>query len=188
MGTIMMSWSRPPTSTDWLNKVCDGLDDGQLGWKVMTISIGAGQQLQLASSPLVDDGQWHHVAGVFDSSTLTIYIDGNREGSASGGSTFGTGNTRYGFVGQRSEAEDVDGDTGVPWRFDGEVDDVRIYSRALSQAEVASLAGKTATFTQPLYLLLTPQDAAINMNADNMINFKDYALLVEAWLDEILWP
>jgi hypothetical protein len=166
----------------------DGLDDGQLGWKVMTISMGAGQQMDLGSSTLVDDGQWHYVTGVFDKGELIIYIDGHREASASGGSTFGTGNTRYGFVGQRSEAEGFDGDTGVPWRFDGELDDVRIYSRALPQAEVGSLAGRSTTYTQPVDLLLSPPDPAMNMVTDNIINFRDYALLADSWLDEVLWP
>jgi hypothetical protein len=72
--------------------------------------------------------------------------------------------------------------------FDGLIDDVRIYNRALSQAEVASLAGRTGTFTQPLYLLLTPQDAAMNAHDDGTINLADYALLVDMWLDELLWP
>jgi hypothetical protein len=74
------------------------------------------------------------------------------------------------------------------YKIDGDLDDVRIYSRALSQGEVASLAGKTAPFAQPLYLLLTPQDPAINVQVDSVIDLKDYALLVDHWLDEILWP
>ena len=72
--------------------------------------------------------------------------------------------------------------------FDGLIDDVRIYNRALSQAEVASLAGRTGTFSQPLYLLLTPQDPAVNAYNDGTINLADYALLVDMWLDELLWP
>jgi hypothetical protein len=145
-------------------------------------------QMDYGSVSRVDDSQWHHVAGVFDNGTLSIYVDGNREQLAVGGSTYGTGNTRYGFVGSRSEADVFDGPTGTPWHFDGELDDVRIYNRALSQAEVASLAGKTATYTQPLYLLLTPADPAMNMADGRAIDLKDYAILVDGWLDELLWP
>jgi len=162
----------------------EGIGDGQVGLKIMT---SAGQ-MDYGSVSRVDDGQWHHVAGVFDNGTLATYVDGHLEGSALGGSTFGTGNTRYGFVGQCSEAEEFDGLTGDPWRFDGDLDDVRIYSRALSQGEVGTLAGKTAAYTQALHLLLTPQDAAINVHADNTIDFKDYALFVDGWLDQALWP
>jgi hypothetical protein len=72
--------------------------------------------------------------------------------------------------------------------FDGLIDDVRVYNRALSQAEVASLADRTATFTQPLYLLLTPQDPAVNLVDDGRIDLKDCAVLLDSWLDEVLWP
>jgi len=61
-------------------------------------------QVDYGSVTRVDDGRWHHVTGVFDNGTLTIYIDGVAEPSASGGSTFGSGNTRYGFIGANSEA------------------------------------------------------------------------------------
>ena len=169
----------------WRFEINGYADDGEIGWDVST-SAGI---VNLASNTRVDDAQWHHAAGVFDNGTMAVYVDGNREALATGGETFGTGTTRFGFVGSQSEADVFDGNrSNSPNLFDGELDDVRIYSRALSQTEVASLAGKTAPFTQPLHLLLTPADPAINMNADNTVDFKDYALLVEGWLDEIVWP
>jgi hypothetical protein len=75
--------------------------------------------------------------------------------------------------------------------FDGLIDDVRVYNRALSQAEAASLAGRTAAFTQPMYPLIDPMDpdsGMVDMNDDGTIDLKDYALLVEIWLDEKMWP
>jgi len=68
------------------------------------------------------------------------------------------------------------------------LDEVRIYDEALSQTGIGWLAGKTTTYTQPLYLLLTPRDPAIDMNSDNTVDLKDYAVLVDMWLDELLWP
>jgi hypothetical protein len=29
---------------------------------------------------------------------------------------------------------------------------------------------------------------AADLNADNRVNLKDYAILADAWLEEILWP
>ena len=72
--------------------------------------------------------------------------------------------------------------------FDGLIDEVRLYDRALSQGEVAYLAGETTAFDQPIELLLTPQDANMDTNGDGAINFGDYANLVSTWLDEQLWP
>jgi hypothetical protein len=68
------------------------------------------------------------------------------------------------------------------------VDEVRVYNRALSQGEVAYLAGKTTAFQQRLDLLLTPRDPAINLYNDGVIDLKDYALVADTWLDELLWP
>ncbi|UCE47901.1 MAG: LamG domain-containing protein, partial [Phycisphaerales bacterium] len=83
------------------------------------------------------DGQWHHVTGVFDNGLLIIYIDGAPEPSTTGGQTFGSGNTRYGFIGANSEATSFDGSRGGGTPVVGEVDDIRIYQRALTQAEIA---------------------------------------------------
>ncbi|MCH8219656.1 MAG: LamG domain-containing protein, partial [Planctomycetes bacterium] len=123
-----------------------GAGPGQVGWDVMT---DAGQ-LDYGSSSRVDDGEWHHVAGVFDNGTSTIFIDGYHEAPATRGSTFGSGTPRYGFVGANSEATTFNGTlNGTPSYFVGDVDDLRIYHRALSAAEVAGMAGRTEPFEQP---------------------------------------
>jgi len=75
-----------------------GGGDGQVGWDVMTSS----GQVDYGSSTRVDDGLWHHVTGVYDKGRLIIYIDARPEASASGGNTFGSGNTRFGFIGANS--------------------------------------------------------------------------------------
>jgi len=110
---------------------------GQIGWDLMT---DAGQ-VDLASNQRVDDGQWHHIAGVFDRGQVLIYIDGQVDASTRAGTVFGTGNPRFGFVGVGSEAATFDGDKAPESYFEGEVDDVRLYTRALSAEEIGLLAG-----------------------------------------------
>jgi len=61
--------------------------------------------------------------------------------------------------------------------FNGLIDELRLYNRALSQAQVAWLAGRTATFS-----------AAADLHQDGKINFKDFAVLADSWLEELLWP
>ncbi len=115
-----------------------GAGTGRVGWDVRT-STG---QVDYGSITRVDDGMWHHVAGVFDNGTLTIYIDGEPEPSASGGSTFGRGvNTRYGFLGVGSEATTFNGNKGPTNYFNGDMDDVRIYNIALDNDEIKQLLG-----------------------------------------------
>jgi hypothetical protein len=124
----------------------DGAGPGQVGWDVMTDT----GQVDYGSSARVDDGQWHHVAGVFDNGTLTIYIDGNAEESASGGPMYGTGNTRFGYIGVGSESTSFNADPKTPvYLFTGAVDDVRVYDRVLTPEEIAGLAGRTKPFDKP---------------------------------------
>ena len=110
--------------------------DGQVGWSVMT---DAGR-VDLASRTSVTDGRWRHVAGVFDAGRITIYIDGVPDATIVAGRTFGTGKRRYGFLGVGSQADTFDGLKGPESYFAGELDDVRLYNRALSQAEIEQMA------------------------------------------------
>jgi len=109
---------------------------GQVGWDVMT-DLG---QVDLPGRARIDDGQWHHVAAVFDNGILMIYVDGSVDATAFGGRTFGTGNARFGFLGVGSEAETFDGERLPESYFDGALDDFRIYARALSRMEIEALA------------------------------------------------
>jgi hypothetical protein len=178
---------------------------GQVGWDVMT---DAGQS-DYGSVTRVDDNQWHHVVGVFDNGTSTIYIDGTAEPSAPLGTTFGSGEIRYGFVGANSEASAFDwpAGTGNPIQH---LDDFRIYNYALSATDVARLANRTGQpATGPILWYKLDETSGniaadssgngydgqlrfswfdMNMHDDTTINFKDYALVVDQWLDEQLWP
>jgi len=109
---------------------------GLVGWEVST-NTGV---VDLPSQKRIDDGQWHHVAGVFDNGIMTIYFDGTPDASAVGGNTFGIASTRYGFVGSQSEATAFDGDrSGSPGYWMGSMDDVRVYDRALTQDDIAQV-------------------------------------------------
>jgi len=66
--------------------------------------------------------------------------------------------------------------------YDGFIDDFRIYSYVLSQPEVAFIATNgTGIFEQ---ILMSPADLV----PDNQIDFKDFAVLANSWLDKQLWP
>jgi predicted ribosomally synthesized peptide with SipW-like signal peptide len=77
-------------------------------------------------------GEWHHVAGVYDRSSVELYFDGTRIGSGAA------------LTGDVDET-DVPVRMGYGWLgtgvrdFDGLIDDVRIYARALSASEVQDL-------------------------------------------------
>ena len=119
--------------------------DGQVGWHVFT---DAGQ-LDYGSVTRVDDGEWHHISGVFDNGTATIYIDGFAEPSVTMGTTYGTGNTRYGLVGANSEATGFDGSNSGGPPIQGEIDDLAIYDKAFTEDEMRQLYGNLLMAWQP---------------------------------------
>ncbi len=120
-----------------------GVDEGEVGWHMQTDASGI---LDYSSETRVDDGQWHHVCGVYDNGIATIYIDGEPEPSVTSGTTFGRGTLRYGFIGKNSEATGFNepAPTGNP--VDGDIDDVRIYDHALSEEEIKELAGRPTSY------------------------------------------
>lgn len=77
------------------------------------------------TSPVAD--QWYHLAGVYDGSWLHIYVDGVLENSANWSGTILASNSPL-EIGRRAVAHDR--------YFEGMIDDVRIYDRALSGSEI----------------------------------------------------
>jgi hypothetical protein len=73
---------------------------------------------------------------------------------------------------------------GAGWYggYDGLIDDFRIYDYALSGPEIAYAATNgTGIFDQQLML-------EADLNSDNLIDFKDFAILTCNWLEKNLWP
>lgn len=77
----------------------------------------------------VKDNRWHHVVGTLSGTTTKIYVDGNLE-------TSGT-QTLLSQTGSQASAVGINAGGGDA--FNGSMDDVRIYARALTAAEVTTL-------------------------------------------------
>ncbi|MGB3072857.1 MAG: LamG domain-containing protein, partial [Candidatus Moraniibacteriota bacterium] len=83
-----------------------------------------------ASLSRIDDGLWHLVTGTYDGSNVRIYVDGNQENAVS----------MTGPAYSRTYPVQVGGECdGNNLFWDGAVDEVRIYNRALSAAEIKAL-------------------------------------------------
>lgn len=100
---------------------------------------GPSSWQQAVSSVTTNNGAWHHVLGQYDpaapSPQLRVYVDGVLRGSAAVSTpisyTLGTD-----FVLGRH------GGGSTLYDFNGRLDQVRIYDRALSDAEVAALSAE----------------------------------------------
>jgi len=138
------------TLSAWVKATGNPADDGQIvaksdsasGWQLKTspdtgpqtfgvaVSSGTGQRTQRYSTTVRTLGVWYHVAGVYDSGArmLDIYVNGVRDdGVLMGAIPASNLNSAVNVnIGRRSGG----------FYFNGVIDDVRIYNRALTQAEV----------------------------------------------------
>ncbi len=85
---------------------------------------------------------WIHVAATWDGVTMRIYKNGVEVGSLAKGGTLSTNPAANVSIGNQPAGT---GDRP----FDGLIDDVRIYDRALSQEEITWLAGRTKPIDKP---------------------------------------
>ncbi|MBE0540484.1 MAG: hypothetical protein IH623_03775 [Verrucomicrobia bacterium] len=97
------------------------------------ISVDAG------SSVNVNYGEWVHVAGVYDGSAVRIYVNGVDQGSAAQTGNILSYNQPL-YIGAH----------GLPGEFaKGVIDEVRVYSQALSAAQVQALYQQNEAPTPP---------------------------------------
>jgi len=123
---------------------------------------------------------WNHYALVKNATLghLYIYVNGELEKFRGGMYKPIDGCDEF-RLGSSLSSEGVDGGFA-----NGSFDDFRVYNRALSHAEILTLAGE-ATATVALSEL-EAEDA--DVNADETVNFEDYSILASEWLVEDLWP
>jgi len=117
-------------------------------------------------------GRWNHWAFTKDAvaGVMQIFLNGRLYDSRTGTNSPISGITSF--------------EIGNGWYggYDGLIDDLRIYDYALTQPEIAYVATNgTGIFDQ---MLMTPAD----LNSDNKIDFADFALLAEHWLENQIWP
>ena len=81
-------------------------------------------------------GEWHHIVAIYDADaeTRTVYIDNVLDVQITSGGEHTPDDNRV-YIGARS----LGGDAGPTSFFQGTIDDVCIFSRALTQAEIRQL-------------------------------------------------
>lgn len=83
----------------------------------------------VVSETIPQEGVWYFLVGTYDGSELKIYVNGNLEGIASHSGSINTSNVWL-AIGRRTSNDRY---------FEGDIDKVQIYNRALSEAEVIDL-------------------------------------------------
>lgn len=96
------------------------------------------------STMTLNDGVWHHVVMSVSNGTCQMYLDGAKLGSPFGGGTLNIDTSGYNgrYIGCR-----LYGDNVTNWN--GAIDELGIWSRALYPAEVAQLYNARAALSYP---------------------------------------
>ncbi len=124
------------TNSDWRGILCKG----GTAWRVMatayaktvTFSADGTSGGNLIGTKIVSDGQWHHMAGVYDGTNMYLYVDGSLDVSKPATGLIGT-NTSPLAIGAMSVPPNA------LYFFNGSVDEVSLYSRALTSNEIAGV-------------------------------------------------
>ena len=104
------------------------INDGGAGGGANTIGIGFfANDFNRPATGLMD-GNWHHVAATYDGTNAKIYIDGVQTGA-----DFATGGVNT------TASTALIGSNGGSFILNGQIDQVRLYSSALSSTDVANL-------------------------------------------------
>ena len=131
------------------------------------VSLGAGD---LSGSRSINDDQWHHVAGVYDGTNMFLYVDGTLDVSM----------PATGLIPQNSDPLAIGANVQayVPpcgcnepgYFFNGLIDEVSIYNRALTAQEIqaiynAGISGKCPLGAPGIIFQPTNQTVALGGTA-----------------------
>lgn len=113
------------------------IGDGAMAGKA---ALAASGSMAINGSNRIDDGYWHHVVGVRDNTIAYLYVDGVLAGTDSSFTTasFTSTKSRIGIEYWASV---------YYFPFSGSLDEVRVYSRALTEDEVGDLYRHDAHLT-----------------------------------------
>ncbi len=107
------------------------------------------------------DGQWHHMVGQREDDTVSVYLDGQLVDSIPDAAGAYSMQVADMFLGRDSR-------TGST-RFDGQLDNTRIWTRALSAAEIGDLAAGATVVPE--------RSGSCDFNGDELCDVSDIDLM-----------
>ncbi|WKZ21454.1 MAG: Ig-like domain-containing protein [Candidatus Brocadiaceae baterium WH-1] len=125
--------------------------------------IVIGGSMKSIYGPVLSLNAWHHLVGVYDGSTLKLYVNGTEVNSVAASGSLDT-STHPLRIGTRA----VD---PVNRYFKGSIDEVYVFNRALSDQEVLSLFNPTASpdTTPPEVISTNPVSGATGVGVNSVI-------------------
>jgi hypothetical protein len=107
-------------------------------WNNRKVRFGINQlNPSVYSTTTLNEGQWYHLVGTWNSSSVNLYIDGEPDSSAANPSGVSAPDTS-GSLQIGAQITETDG-SKKNYGFDGSIDEVAIYDYALNATEVEQL-------------------------------------------------
>jgi hypothetical protein len=168
------------------DSVYKGIPRGKLIFECCSYGI-----MDAEGKPL-GDGQWHHVAATFDGQISRVFVDGNQRQQRKTEKPGTIAKNHWDLCIGNSIVDSPDGSFLA---YDGLIDEVRIYNRALSADEIKMLA--TATQAGVDILSAPPTDNSVKPDAaerlkkvkslydQGLINKEDYDRKVKEIMDSL---
>jgi hypothetical protein len=143
-GMTLEAWVKPETLNGWDTALLKERGTGLLSYGLYAhdgaplsggvaspagyIRVGSADQGVRTTSPIAV-GEWSHIAVTYDGATMRLYVNGALVASRAQSGVLAVGNGALRIGGNNSFAGEF---------FRGLIDEVRIYNRALSAAEITS--------------------------------------------------
>jgi hypothetical protein len=175
--------NRTNADSDWEGIITKGNSSWRLqataGATTLTFSTtGILPHEDLYGSRNVYDGQWHHVAGVYNGTNMYLYVDG----------TLDVSQPATGSIAQNSYPMCIGKNAwGTGYYFNGLVDEVSIYNRALTASEIyaiyaAGSGGKCPPTTPVIIAQPTNQTIAVGGTANFNVTASGALPLSYQWI------
>ncbi len=133
--SLWLNWINSNSDADILRKGSAGTAIAQYKIelsrnKIKVRLVGPSRSITLRDGQIRNDGIWHHVAVVREGSVSRLYVDGVLVDSS---------NRAVGDLSNGANLAFGAKDTGGDDFFDGSIDDIRFYGRALTTPEISEL-------------------------------------------------
>ncbi|MBK8278313.1 MAG: DUF4347 domain-containing protein [Nitrospira sp.] len=143
------------------------VDEPSVGNGVSGVYYNGSTWVKLATGQFIAGTGWHHIAYIFDdtNNTNTLYIDGAAVATATASTSISYTQGANSFIGKHGNGQ-------TAFDFNGRIDDARVYNRALTASEVASLAADLSlTDTDTVAIAVTAvNDAPTDLSMTPVVN------------------
>jgi len=156
---------------------------GGAGGRISFAVVANGSWSELTTTATAAAGGWHHVAGVYNGTTMKIYIDGVEQATKNQTGALTASSTPLHIGNCPSDSTR---------KFTGGIDEPRVYSRALSAAEITTAyqatSGAAGTQDPALVLRVPTNNGAVSTTADTAALNPTQRVTASAWVNATSWP